>query len=275
MNRRRIGFMLVGAGIVLALIAGVLVYMQASEVDSLREAQPKRGAVVALNDIPERSIITPEQIGLTLVQDAAIPPGAAFYFVGPGAQAEAAAAEARKKVEGQFTPQRIFKGEVINTERLGREAAKASPAFEVPAGKVWYHFPASQNMLIATLDLVRPGDFIDIYFTTEEGPPASSQAPGASIDQLRRLYTRRIMQNVKVLNVGMFPKGTITPPANRVITLEVTPDEALTLKWLKDAANVTGSLELVIRSPQDTQLLPPTTVDYQTISRQYGIGTER
>lgn len=272
MNRRRIGFMLVGAGIVLALIAGVLVYMQASEVDSLREAQPKRGAVVALVDIPERSLIAPEQVGLTLVPDAALPPGAASYFAGQG---EAAGAEARKKVEGQFTPQRIFKGEVINTERLGREAAKASPAFEVPAGKVWYHFPASQNMLIATLDLVRPGDFIDIYFTTEEGPPASSQASGGGIDQLRRLYTRRIMQNVKVLNVGMFPKGTVTPPANRVITLEVTPDEALTLKWLKDAANVAGSLELVIRSPQDTQPLPPSTVDYQTISRQYGIGTER
>jgi Flp pilus assembly protein CpaB len=91
------------------------------------------------------------------------------------------------------------------------------------------------------------------------------------------LVTRRLMQNIKVANVGLFPdaagKTPDTPRDERYLTLEVTPDEALILKWLKDAATLTGNIELVLRSPKDTIEFPPTTIDFPLMSRQYRLGT--
>ena len=56
----------------------------------------------------------------------------------------------------------------------------------------------------------------------------------------------------------------------------MTPADALTLKWLKDAATITGNLEVVLRSPQDTETTTgPTTIDFDTIQRRTGIGTGR
>lgn len=278
MSRRRTGFMLMGAGVVLALLAGVFVLVTMGEAEALREAQPKHWVVVAAVDIPDRSVIDPEQVMIIRVPENAVPPGASFFLPEPGAPddvVDGGKEAALKKVIKQFTPTRIFKSEVINLQRLGQEAAKTSPSFEIPSGKIWYHFPASQNQLITSLDLVRPGDFIDIYYTTMEGPSGPTQPPGSALEDLRRLYTRRILQNLKVLNVGVFPRGTTTPATGRVITLEVTPDEALLLKWLKDAANITGTMEWIVRSPRDTQPLPPVTVNFDRVSQETGIGTGR
>lgn len=290
MDRRRIGFLLIGAGVVIALVISVLVFFQASEAEQLRAAQPKRWVVVSAVEIPERSIITPPQVGLIQLPDTAVPPGSANYLPPQGASdrdVEAGKQAVLKRVQDQYTPLRIFKGEVINTERLGEQAGKNTPSYELPRGKVAYVFPVrppggsppNERVLVATLNAVRAGDFIDIFYSSLEYPPGMTkeEQDRQRLSEANFLVTRRLMQNIKVANVGLFPdaagKTPDTPRDERYLTLEVTPDEALILKWLKDAATLTGNIELVLRSPKDTIEFPPTTIDFPLMSRQYRLGT--
>lgn len=292
MNRRRIGFVLIGAGVIIALLVGVLVFLQTSEADALRLASPKRWVAVAATDIPERTTITSDQIKLVKVPDDAVPPAAATFLEDGSMSGEVIENQKRavlNQVANQFTAIRVYRGEVFNKDRLGREALKNSPSFELGQGKVAYAFPirisggnpANDRLLIALLNAVRPGDFIDVYYSSIEVPPgASAQEEERRGEALARyLYSRRIMQNLKVMNVGFFPdatgKAAETARDERYLTLQVTPDEALTLKWLKDAATLTGNLEFVLRSPVDTADFPATTVTYEMMATRYGIGTGR
>ena len=290
MNRRRFGFILIGAGVALALAVGIVVYAEISESEQLRASQAKRWVAVASSDIPERTVIAGEQIVLVQVPDAVVPPGVVSYL--PESGSSVAEVEERKqnlvgRVKDQFTPSRIFKGEVINTERLGREAGKNTPSYDLPAGKVAYVFPIklgggtppNERIHLAFLNAIRPGDFLDIYFSDLEVP---FDLPDAQQDKIRTkfpttaLHTRRLMQMIKVLNVGYFAdtgRASETPRDDKYLTLELSPDEALQLKWLKDAATLAGNIEFVLRSPLDSQPFPQSAVDLDLMSRQFGIRT--
>jgi Flp pilus assembly protein CpaB len=275
------------AGIGLAGVIGFLVYLQADAAEKLRAAQPKNWAVVSLIDIPERTTIQAEQLDVILVPDLALPPGEAVYRPPVGAtegQIEVGKAQAKAKVVGQLTGERIYKGEVINTERLGAPAAQARPALQVPPGKAWYILPlstgggGSNQALITAMNFVRPGDAIDVYFTSVETPAvgAAATAQNPTADALKGLYTRRILQNVKVINVGLFPAGTPGGAGDRLLTIEINVEDAPKLKWIKDAATIPGygaNMEFVVRSPQDPESTPSQTVTFDTISAQTGIGT--
>ena len=80
MNRRRIGFILIGAGVIIALLVGVLVFLQANEAEQLRQAAPKRWVAVAGGDIPERTTITGDQVKVILMPDDGVPPAAASFL---------------------------------------------------------------------------------------------------------------------------------------------------------------------------------------------------
>jgi Flp pilus assembly protein CpaB len=298
MNRRRIGVLLIGGGLILAVIVAAVVWLAISDAERLRQDQPKRMVAVAKVDIPERSTIDETQLDIVKLPDQAIPPGSASATIEGRSEEQARtdimqqmfAPDASGKPRSTFTPVRIFKGEVINKERLGSDALKNTPSFEIPPGKVAYPFPVrvsggsptNERILVGFLNAVRPGDFIDVYYSSVELPTGLTQQEEERLRQnypANYLYTRRLMQNIKVMNVGFFPdaKGTAaeTPRDERFLTLEVTPDQALLLKWIKDAASFTGNLEFVLRSPVDTQPFPQQTVDFQSVSTQFGIGTGR
>lgn len=291
MDRRRIGFLLMGAGIVIALLVSVLVYLQTSEAAAIIAAQPTRWVAVAAVDIPERQVIAANQVALIKLPEEAVPPGSANYLPPantPDVEVEIQKQAMARRIENQFTPQRIYKGEVINAERLGKEAGKNTPSYDLPEGRVAYVFPLrvaggsppNDRLLVAFLNAVRPGDFIDIFYSSiEYAGMTREEQDRQRLSDANFLVTRRIMQNVKVANVGFFPdatgKAAETGRDDRYITLEVTPDDALVLKWMKDAATLTGNLEFVLRSPKDVQPFAPTTIDYPLMQRQFGIGTGR
>jgi Flp pilus assembly protein CpaB len=294
MNRRRIGFVLIGAGVIISLAVGLLVFLQANEAEALRQASPKRWVAVASADIPERSTIGSDQIKIIQIPDDAVPPGSASYLPESGTSDEVIENQKRAllgQISNQFTTSRIYRGEVFNKEKLGREALKNNPSFELAPGKVAYAFPmringgnpANDRMLIPFLNAVRPGDFIDVYYSSIEIPLGLSQQEEEKLrnneSSAKYLYTRRVMQNIKVMNIGFFPdptgKAAETPRDERFLTLQVSPDEALTLKWLKDVASLTGNLEFVLRSPVDTSDFPQTTVTFDMMATRYGIGTGR
>jgi Flp pilus assembly protein CpaB len=277
--------LLIVAGIVLAGFIGFLVYLQAAEAEQLRTERPKNFGVVAIIDIPERTTITSEQLDVIRVPDLALPPGQAVYRPPVGASEstiEIGKAETKNRVVGLLAGNRIYKGEVINTERLGTPAAQARPALQVPQGKVWYHLPinvgsgaTAPQALITFLNFVRAGDTIDVFVTDQVVPAGTAKdaVPKAGeVDYAKTLYTRRILQNVKVINIGPFPSGApAAAPGDRLLTLELNSEEALKVKWLKDALG--SSLEFVVRSPQDPETTPSQVISWDSMSAQTGIGT--
>ncbi|MBM2810515.1 MAG: hypothetical protein HW416_1274 [Chloroflexi bacterium] len=290
MDRRRLGVLLIGGGIVIGLLAGLMVFQSVSDAESIKRSQPKQRVAVAALTIPERSVITREQIAFAAVPLEAIPVGSISYPTESGTADNDREAKLVDVLINQFTPQQIQKGEAIIADRLGKEALKNTPSFVLPKGKVAYVFPLrvaggnppNERMFVALLNAVRPDDRIDIYYSSIEPPTGltrDEEEKARTVDAAKNLYTRRIMQNLKVINVGYFPdttgKAAETPREERFLTFEVTPDEALTLKWMKDVATLVGNVEFVLRSPQDTDLFPQRTVDFPTMSQQYGIGTGR
>jgi Flp pilus assembly protein CpaB len=142
--------------------------------------------------------------------------------------------------------------------------------------------PQNERLLVGFLNAVRPGDFVDVYYSSLEFPPGLPP----DVEQREReahsanyLFTRRLMQNIKVMNIGFFPdaagKAAETPRDDRYLTLEVTPDQALQLKWIKDVSTFAGNVEFVLRSPLDTQPFPAQTITFDSMSQNYQIGTGR
>jgi Flp pilus assembly protein CpaB len=142
--------------------------------------------------------------------------------------------------------------------------------------------PANERVNLAFLNAVRPGDFLDIYFTLAEVPAGLTNEQE---DRLREkypanlLHTRRMLQGLKVINVGYFPdtggRAADTPREDRFITFEITPDEVLELKWLKDVASVAGNMEFALRSPLDTQPLPQGEVNWDSMRSQFNFSAGR
>lgn len=289
MNRRRVGFLLIGAGILLGLIAGITVYLRVSQAEEQARAVPTLWVAVAASDIPERTVISSNQIAFVQLPLEAVPPGAKFHEKLPDPQVPSTRQRLLLDIVDQFSAQRIYKNEVILTERLGKQAAKNTPSYDLPAGKVAFTFPvklsggtpANDRLTLAFINAIRAGDFVDIYFSNLEPPAGLSKEDEDRAQRVPMTYlqTRRVLQNIKVLFVGHYPDATgkaiESPKDERFLTLEVTPDEALTIKWLKDAAQLAGNIDFVLRSPLDTQPFPATTVNLELMSRQHGFGPGR
>lgn len=289
MNRRRVGFLLIGAGILLGLIAGITVYLRVSQAEEQARAVPTLWVAVAASDIPERTVISFNQIAFVQLPLEAVPPGAKFHDKLPDQQVQARRDALLRDIVDQFTAQRIYKNEVVLPERLGKEAAKNTPSYDLTAGKVAFTFPvklsggtpANDRLTLAFINAIRAGDFVDIYFSNLELPAGLSKEEEDRAQRVPMTYlqTRRVLQNIRVLFVGHYPdasgKATESPKDERFLTLEVTPDEALTVKWLKDAAQLAGNIDFVLRSPLDTQPFPAATVNLELMSRQHGFGPGR
>jgi len=287
-RRPGLGVFLILFGLLLAVIAGVMVFRLARQNEQLLASAPTRWFAVANVDIGARSIIAPNQVVVVQIGEPIFPASSANYLPDPGAsdaQIQAGRQALIDRVAGQYTPEQIDKGEIIDLDRLGQKAAQNTPSYEVPIGQVAFPFPvklnggtpANGNLLVAFLDAVRPGDFVDIYYSSFEPPAGSAPDTPDPAPDPRYLVTRPIFQNLKVLNVGFFPgtNGQTPPSTNdeRYLTFQVTPDQALALKWLKDAATLKGNIDFVLRNPGDTQVLPSAAINYQDMASQYGIGT--
>ena len=268
MNRKRLGFLLTSFGLVLSLLVGVAVYLQVAEANQVRQALPKRQVVVATVDIPERTEIGANGLALVLAPDDLVPHGAATLI---------------EDVGGQFTPNRIYKGEVVNLDKLGPAAARNAPAYEIEKGKVMYIFPAALSggnppngaFNLTAANALRAGDHVDILYSTLVIP---ANLPREEREEARQLYaanylqTRVLLQNLKVHYVGTYSeKKDNEPQEKKYLVFIVSPEEALVLKWIRDAAQFVGNIELVLRAPGDNQINDPGTINLNYMREKYGL----
>lgn len=256
MNRKRLGYLLIGTGLVAAIAIAVLVYQQVADAQRVKAALPTSQVVVATDDIAARTEVSASQVGLRAVEGDLVYAGAATKL---------------EDVVGKFSPQPIAKGELINTRKVGPEAAKNAPSYQIEKGKEMYVMPISFGgapFSVAQINALRPGDRVDLLYTSIE-PPQGLPADQRDTNQLAYLQTRIMLQDLRIQDLGVYADdgtllaATADPAAkNGAPTLDkaniifvVTPEQALVLKWLRDVATYdkTTNIDMVLRSPADDE----------------------
>lgn len=287
MNRKRQGYILIGAGIVMALIVGVMVFNQVSEAERVRASLPKAQVVIATRDIPPRTEINASMVAVRTVPDELVLAGAT---------------PRPEDVVGKFTPNAIQKGEVISSNRVGPLAAKNAPSFKIERGKVMYALPVSfagKPFSIAVVNALRPGDRVDLLYSTVNAPQglSSEQRTEVAENPVPFLQTRVMLQDLRVQDIGKFgADGNLIPavsaPApdaaqggqaaadpgsalsSSFIIFIVNPEEALVLKWLQDSAEYyrQNKIEMVLRSPADDEMVDPNlVVNFNYMREKYNL----
>jgi len=268
-NRKRLGFILIGAGLALAVIVGLLVYFQVRDAQAVRAQLPQQSVVVASQDIPAGSQIAASQIALVRMPDQGIPANAAR--------------QVDDSVVGKLTPAAIMKGQVLVTTQIGDPATKGLPSYSLKPGQVLYAMettlPNQQPFALTAVNALRSGDRVDFVYSTLVVPPDVATNPDAqallrSPSAAQYLQTRILLQNIRIDRLGIYnPDGTFTENPKYAIFI-VTPEEALVMKWLKDASGFFGSsIELMLRAPNDAETGADSnlTVNLQYMREKYGL----
>jgi Flp pilus assembly protein CpaB len=258
-QRKRLGYILIGGGLVLALFVGIMVYTQVSQAELVKASLPTARVVIATSDIPARTEIAASMINVRTVPDELVQLGAATRV---------------EDVVGKFSPDAVTKGEVINTQKIGPVAAKNAPSFRIEKGKVMYVMPvafAGTQFSLTQVNALRAGDRVDLLYTTINAPQGLTpeQRDEVTANPIPYLQTRIMLQDLRIQDIGSYgadgslvaatgdpsAKGAAPALGNANIIFIVTPEESLVLKWLKDAATFykDSNIEMVLRSPADDE----------------------
>ncbi|MHB0869837.1 MAG: Flp pilus assembly protein CpaB [Chloroflexota bacterium] len=255
MNRKRIGIILMVFGILLALGVGIVVYMQMEQAAEIAKRTPTVDVVVATADLPERVAVPASAVAVTKIPAEVVPVDAATKV---------------DTVAGKFPLTRIYKGEVVIQAKLADTSGKTGPAFTLKDGFVAVTYPG--NDLLTTTGAIRPGDRIDVLLTlpllrTSTTPAQSGGSQAGQVASSLPQVTQTLLQRVEVLRVGGFPTaGQEAAAAGKGITFQVSHQDALILKWAKDAG---GTIDLVLRHPSDNEPIPTEAITANYILRQF------
>lgn len=246
-------------GLVLALIAGLAVYLVASQ--SRPQQVVMADVVTAAVDIPARTYVTDDNMktyfAVTKWPVALVPPGA---LVRP--------ADASSKV----IVDRVAKGLPILATNLSnnKTTGQTGMSIDIPPDMVAESLAISDPNSVA--GSISPGDYVDILLSAPHEAPAASATPvagPAATPAAKRsdedisptaaqasTITQTVLQHVKVLAIGQ--KTTATAPqqggqANNsapTITLLLSHQDALVVKYLKDGG---GQYDVVLRRYDDAK----------------------
>jgi len=187
---------------------------------------------------------------------------------------------------GKITSVQLAAGEMIMPHHLvdPTNIANRNLGFALDDNQVLMAFPITD--LMSSLNILKRGDVVDVLVSVNEEVPKSGNVLAASTgeDTQTKLFTFNALQRVGITAVVVdivqqeetgvpvseanplaTPQPTPIPDpaqgAPRALMLALAPQDALTLKHLKDSGAV---FDLVLRSPTSTQLFEsnPVTDDY-------------
>jgi pilus assembly protein CpaB len=258
------------AGLVVALIAGVVGYMTLTRVAGQRTGQepqaPQVQVVVASKALEVRSVLTATDVQLKGVPVNTTPEGAAQKI---------------EDVVGKLTLVELYPGEIILAPRLldpNVTTGDGHKAIALEADKVLMAFPA--NDLMSRSGVLKPGDHVDLYFSLKfklnqagsRSVSSESGAPSVAVgSQTEQLATFDVLQNgvISALVAGKTSSGgSSDAQAPEAILLAVNPQDALVLKYVKDAE---GVLDAVLRAPGAEAAFPVEPVDQDYVLRKYRV----
>ena len=229
-----------GLGVVLALLAGVLVFAMTQQVAAPKPVEQTVAVVVAKIDIPERTIITPQQVEVRDYPKSLVPSGAITSV---------------DTAIRQTTLAKIPIGAPILSSQVVSGGGTTGQSLTLTPGKVRVAFPISDSLSNAG-QLLR-GDRVDILATIT--PPVATPGAGAPAVPLVASVplTQSVVQNLEIIDI----------PVKGVLIFEVDHQTSIVLKALRDGGAL---LDLIIRSRAETGDVKTVPVDSTYIVKTFG-----
>ena len=193
-------------------------------------------------------------------------------------------------VVGKFIKTDMAQGEMILKHNLADPTNKTGDiAYILEAKHVLYAFPVSDTMNAE--GIVQRGDIVDLFATMTENVTPVGIVPGTAPDtatpttntqeKLTRTFTLDTFQRLGVtaLVAAVIPQSqnqneaqpaqpTKKQGAIRAYLLSLTPQDALTLKYLVDRGT---KFDVVIRAPTSTEQFELTPITEEYIIELYGL----
>jgi Flp pilus assembly protein CpaB len=250
------GCVWLAAGLIVALLAGVVGFVALSR--GAERAEPAAGpaaqgtsveVVTAAQAIPLRTVLTAEMLIAKNMPVQAAPAG---YVADP---AEAV---------GKMTLTDLAQGEILLADRLVAPDAitgNARLALIMSDEQVLMAFPASD--LMNALGVLKPGDHVDLLFSMK----VKDRTGGAQGGGEEELVTFKALENqviAAVVGGGTDQNGAASQA--KALLLTVAPQDAVTLKYLKDAGAV---MDVVLRAPGAEQPMEVEPVDMDRMINEY------
>ena len=240
-------------GVVLILMATFLAYNWLADQRRMDEERAVRAfkkmqstqvtVLVAKEDIPKGSAISPGSIGTQIVPENYVQPQAVTSF---------------DRIADMVTTADISKGEQISLTKLtyAKQAGGGALSGLTPAGK--RAVTVLVDNISSVAGMIKPGDYVDVMAALQVPVQV---APGKQEGQLGILP---LFQNVLVLAVGQ-NSSTVSSQGsryqkkedesgnaqqNQMITLALAPQEASLIAFVQEQ----GKIRLILRSPADAKV---------------------
>ncbi len=233
-----------GLGIVLALLAGVLVFAVTQQSTATKPPEETVSVVVAKVDIPERTVLTAAQLETREYPKSIAPSGSISTI------------EAAVRLT---TLSKVPIGGPILSSQVVTGGGATGISLTLEKGKVLVAFPVADALTSA--GQLKVGDRVDILATIT--PPAATAAPAATGAPVVAPVapvptTQTIVQNLEIVDM----------PVKGVLLFIVDHQTSLVLKSLRDGGAV---VDLAIRSRAETETVKTTPVDRDYIVKTFGL----
>lgn len=248
--RRYRPFLLLGLAGIIAFSTSTLIYRwlraQASEKPAAEAIAKTVGVGVANFDIPRGSTLTAEMVKTVQWPEDALPAGVFRE-------------DEMASLVGRVAIVDVVQNEPVLTSKLA--AADASGGVAALLDPTKRAMSVSVDEEVGVAGFVKPSDRVDLFVTVETAAGGADQQPVA--------ITKLVLANTLVLAIGTklvrSEKEEEATPV-KVLTLEVTPDEAEKLAL----ASTMGKFRLALRSPlsKETALTKGATIDSLLASYQ-------
>lgn len=250
--KRRAGCIWIAAGIILALLAGVLAFwaiLQASSQAAVPAARtPTVEVVVASRAIGVRELILPEAVDVRAAPVDIVPENAVRRM---------------DEVVGWVTLHPLSPGEMILTSDVVSPTVQGGYfAFAMDKNKVAMAFPA--NDLMSSNNLLRPGDHVDLLFSIEVQMAEESSGELVTFNALQNLEIAAIVQPQDLEAQAKAEVGGKMRPLAIVFALD--PQDALVLKHLHDMG---GVVDIVLRAPEAKERFSTQPVNQKYLLDRY------
>lgn len=270
MGRLR-GCLWLTTGLIVAVLAGFVAFMALSRATGQSDVGedvtiPQVEVVVAAQAITLRSVLSIGDLELREMPVETVPEGAIRQI---------------DQAVDRITLVDLYSGEIILTQRLldpNVTSADGRLALIVSEDEVLMAIPAQD--LMSRVGVLKPGDHVDLLFSldfpanrgsfiSEAG--SASRSDTASNEEEQATFS--LLENVTIAAVvaSRTATGSADSRAPDAILLTVSPQDALVLKYVKDAG---GIMDIVLRAPGAERPFAVDPVDVDYIINLYQIPTE-
>lgn len=249
MNRAgRVLFLL---GIIIALGAGVVVYLMLTLNQPKPAEVPTTNVVIAYQNIDSRMEIVPEQVGVANWPRAIPTPIGAFQQV--------------SSVIGKLSTSPIPQGQPISEKILiDKQDVKethSNASLLLENGNVAVAMPINVNTDVA--EAIQAGDHVDLL--------ASFAARTTNTSGPQVVASQRLLADVLVMQVGVWPSANVksqnSAPTANVITFQLKEQDALVLQYAQQFAT---AMTLVLRPTNDHEIVTLEPVTFEYVNVRFG-----